>query len=124
MGTWQLPNCADVFGSDAGIIATLGAGKVWQTRAPETVHEPYLVFQIITAQPENTLGCTPDVDDMRVRVSIYARDAATARRACEYATAAAEASLGNIVFGPVDSLEPLTKLLQYIFDVEIWNGRK
>jgi hypothetical protein len=121
---WQLPNCGDVFKSDAGLTATLGANKIFQTRAPETATGSYLVWQLITGQPENTLGCVPDIDDQRVRVSIYSRDAATARRACEYATAAAEANLGDIIFGPVDSFEPITKNLQYIFDVEIWNKRK
>lgn len=121
---WRLPDCDNVFGNDADLTATLGAGKVWQTNAPETVKQPYLIWSIASALPENTLACAPDVDDQRVRVAIYARDKVTALRACEYAIAAAEAHLGDVVFGPIDSLEPGTKLLQYIFDVEVWNERE
>ena len=120
--TWQLPPCYDVFKADGGLTSIVGT-RIFQTVAGETASRPYLVWSITTAVPENTLSCPPSVDDQRVTVSVYAQDQGDARRAIQYAAAAAEESLGYIVFGPWDTYEPSTKLYRYSFDVEVWNDR-
>lgn len=122
MSIWQIPPCDDVFKANTDLVAIVGS-KIFQTVAGETVAQPYLVWTITSAVPENTLSCDPVVDDQRVSVSVYARDQATARRATQYAAESAEDKLGHIIFGPWDTYEPLTKLYRYSFDVEVWNDR-
>lgn len=35
--------------------------------------QPYVVWQVITTTPANTLACMPDSDDIRIQVDCYAK---------------------------------------------------
>lgn len=120
--TWQLPPIHDTLKASAGLVAIVG-DRIFQTKAAETAARPYLVWSITTSQAQNILGDTPREDDMRVTVQIFAEDQATARRAIQFAVDAVEADIGDLVFGPADLFDPITKLSFWFFDVEVWNDR-
>jgi len=120
--TWRNP---PVFGILKGSVslAMVVEDRIFQTVAAETAGKPYLVWSITTAIPANLLGETPREDDQRVTVSVYARDQGAARLGIQAAADAVEEDYGDIVFGPWDTYEPVTKLYRYSFDVEAWNAR-
>lgn len=71
------------------VYQTLAASSAVTTIVGQRIHgsgystqdtsQPYIVWQVISTAPENTLSCTPDSDDIRVQVDCYARSESQAR---------------------------------------------
>jgi len=53
--------------------------------------QPYVVWQVITTAPANTLACPPDSDDIRIQVDCYAGGTRGERLAQDLATAVRDA---------------------------------
>lgn len=119
--TVRLPRLQEAFTSWAPLTALVGAA-ISMTVLPETYTRPYLVWQIVSAVPENTLACPPEVDDQRCRVFIWADNQKVAKDIMQAAVDAV-ANVGQIVFGPFDQFEEPTRLFGWVFDVEVWTDR-
>jgi hypothetical protein len=57
-----------------------GVLKVFEfSRAPQNIAAPYVVWQLIGGEPDNTLACKPGSDDFTVQFDVYADSGAQAR---------------------------------------------
>ena len=98
-----------------GIVALVadriyGSGEATQGEA-----RPYIVWQIISATPNNNLSEAPEQDDQRVQVDVYAQSESACRQLAKLVRDAIEAQM-HIVFGPWNDYEPETKLYRWSFD--------
>jgi hypothetical protein len=99
--------------------------RVYRTEAEEGAAAPYAVWTIVSGVPENNVSGAPETDNARIQIDCYSgRDnQPQARQMCELAQAAVEATSANVVFGPVESREPGTKLWRWQFDSSFWTNR-
>lgn len=45
------------------------------SHAPQNVERPYATYSVYNGVPENTLACTPDVDNMGTQIDVWSEDA-------------------------------------------------
>ena len=77
---------------------------------------PYIVWQIISASPDNNLSDTPEQDAQRVQVDVYSISEQVCRQLETLVRNALEAQM-HIVFGPWSDYESETKLYRWSQDV-------
>jgi len=53
-------------------VATLAAGRIYQTRAPQDISQPYIIYRRIDAVPEPDNDAAPHLTDSRIEVSCVA----------------------------------------------------
>ena len=79
----MIPTIFEYLSADTEVLSLLGDGailRVFRDEAPQDVRQPYLVWSLITGQPQNYIGERPGIDYGRVQFDIYAKtqDAADA----------------------------------------------
>lgn len=116
----MLPPIFNVLIGSPAVTAIVGVGtnaRIYGAgRVPPDTTKPYIVWQIISANPDNNLSDTPEQDDQRVQVDIYAKDQVQSRLLATAARNAIEAVM-HIVYGPWDQYEADTALYRWSFDV-------
>ncbi len=125
--TYQLPPLQAALTASAALLTAIGgpnpAGQIAQSVYPETYSRPYVVWSIVSGQPENFLQGEPDEDDIRCQVDCYSAQNTQCRQMMQAAVAACE-GIGHIVFGPiVPGFDEGDKLFRWLFQVEVWNRR-
>ena len=90
--------------------------------APDRVSLPYAVWQLVSGEPENYIGNTPDMDSFIVQVDVYADTPSQAREAAEALRDAIEPH-AHIIAWRGESRDRDTKNFRYSFDVEFLTAR-
>lgn len=114
-------NLQQALSASSAVTAITGT-RISRTTAPQDQAQPYVVWTPIANTPENSLSCSPDIDNARLQVDCYARDQATARKLAIAARGACEA-VGDVQSGPWEQYEPDTKLFRWTFDLTAWEKR-
>jgi hypothetical protein len=71
----------------AAVTAIAGNRIFGSGNATQGASQPYVVWQVITTAPANTLACLPDSDDIRIQVDCYASGQSGENIARQLATA-------------------------------------
>lgn len=96
--------------------------RVYRTEADENAAAPFVVWTIVSGLPENNISDRPDTANARIQIDCYSLDQSECRRLMGLALAAVE-GVTNVIFGPIESREPDTKLWRWIFDASFWFNR-
>lgn len=111
----------DVLKANSQVTALLGAHpnlRVYEFgRAPSGVARPYLVWQLITGSPDNTLGCPPEYDAQSTQIDIYADNAPSAE-AVKKAVAPAIEAITYITSWAGEWQDPATNYYRITFSVD------
>ncbi len=111
----------------ASDVTSIVGDRIWLTFVPEAQTRPYIVYYVVSAVPENTLACPPDVDDQRIQIDCYVPQSspggtATANTLKDAVLVAIE-PIGNVVFGPWNAYESEARMLRWSMDLNYWNFR-
>jgi NMD protein affecting ribosome stability and mRNA decay len=110
----------------AAVVALLGSNpvRVWPFgQAPQNETRPYAVHQLIYGSPENSMSCTPDIDNTGIQIDVYAQTASAAREVVRALTDAFEAAHNQVVAWNGETKDVPTGLYRVSFTVEFWTGR-
>lgn len=119
------PALFDIIESAAGVTALLGTSPVRFYpfgEAPQTVVDPYAVWQTAYGTPENYLNQVPDVDSFGAQIDVYGHTAASVRQVAEAMRDALEPH-GHIVSWRGESRDHETQRYRYSFDIELFTDR-
>jgi hypothetical protein len=98
--------------------------RIYRTEAEENATAPFAVWSIVSGVPENNISGAPENDNSRIQIDCYSLSQNQAKQMGYLAMAAVEAvNLANVIFGPVESREPDTKLWRWQFDISTWKDR-
>lgn len=117
----MIPNVTAILSASSAVTA-ITADRIYRTVAPQAVTKPYIVWSIISAVPENTLGCSPEIDDRRIQIDCFATSQVTARQLSDAAQVAIEGK-AHVIMGPIEDYEPETKLYHWYMDATFWTPR-
>ena len=113
----MIPNIQDVLETALASITP----RIYRTEADEKAVAPYVVWTIVSGVPENQLSGVPETADARIQVDTYSLSQSQSRQMCDLAQSAIEAAdAANVIFGPIESREPDTKLWRWQFDASVW----
>lgn len=84
----------------AASVGSIVADRIYFGVAPQEAIQPYVVWNIISNIPVNSLACVPDIDAQRFQLDCYSLDPATARSLAQAVRDVIE-SEGYVVSGPV-----------------------
>lgn len=90
--------------------------------APQDDSKPYAVWQVVSGQPENYLGQTPDIDYIGVQVDVYALQVSDAREVAIALRNAIE-PVAHIVRWDGEWREPQTKFYRVAFTIDWFTDR-
>jgi len=111
---------------EADLVTTLGpvfSGRFFLMVAPANTANPYAVYQMVSRVSENTLdGATPNLDNARPQVSIFARDAdELILKVAAVKTAMLASNLFvSLCLNEIDSFEDPALLYGKLLDFSIW----
>lgn len=114
------PPIYKVIAASATVKALIGSSPVRCYpfgNAPQNVALPYVVWQIITGQPENYIGDTPDLDKYVTQVDVYGLTESSSRAVAKALRDAIE-PVAYITAWRGESTDPETLHKRYSFDVD------
>jgi hypothetical protein len=69
----------DICENDSSLVALLsdeeGNLKIFPDRVPQDTISPYVLYNLISGEPENYLNQRPDIDFRSVQIDVYAKTA-------------------------------------------------
>lgn len=68
----MIPPVYQTLSAASAVVAIAGTRIHGSGYSTQGTTQPYIVWQVITTLPANTLSCAPDSDDIRVQVDCYA----------------------------------------------------
>jgi hypothetical protein len=89
------PPVFNIISSDVSVTALLGTNPVRMFSfgsAPDRVVLPYAVWHIVSGEPENYLGETPDMDSYLVQIDVYGSTPGEARVVAQAVSSALEST--------------------------------
>ena len=103
------------------LLGSLVDKRIYPMIAPENTTTPYIVWQVISAQPQNTLDGTTHHEWVRVQIDIYHKN----YDACVQLSHDVVATLDqNIQISIYDGTQQLyendTRLFRQSIDIEFW----
>lgn len=105
-------------------LDSLVAGRIFPLVAPEGTETPYLVYQTITDEEQNTLDCNGGTDNLsnaRMQIDVWGESYTEAKNTAKTVRAAMKSFARQNVCGPVtEDYESETKLYRVILDYSIW----
>lgn len=105
--------------ASAAVTAIAGTRIYMHGDAPQDAVKPYIVWQSITSNPQNTLSELPQVDAQSIQIDCYHQtqqgilDLATAVRDCIEPYA-------HVTSIPINEREPDTKLYRIAIVIDWW----
>lgn len=75
----MLPPVYQVLTASSAVTAIAGARIYGSGQATQEASQPYVVWQIVSMVPENTLSCVADSDNFRVQIDCYAESEPVAK---------------------------------------------
>lgn len=75
----MIPPVYQTLSAAAPVVAIAGTRISGSGYSTQGTDQPYVVWQVVTTSPANTLACLPDSDDIRIQVDCYAKNENTAR---------------------------------------------
>lgn len=112
----MIPPVYQVLTAVPAIVAIVGDRIFGSGVATQDKSRPYIVWQIVSANPDNNLSDTPEQDAQRVQVDVYSISEQICRQLETLVRDALEAQM-HIVYGPWNDYEVETKLYRWSQDV-------
>lgn len=75
----MIPPVYQTLSAAAPVVSIAGTRISGSGNSTQGTAQPYVVWQVITTSPENTLSCAPDSDDIRIQVDCYATNETVVR---------------------------------------------
>ncbi len=112
----MIPPVFNTLTANGALVALVGQRIYGSGQATQDKARPYIVWQVVSSVPNNTLGCLPDQDDMRVQIDVYSTSEQVCRQIATLVRDTIEPVM-HITFGPWNSFEDETKLYRWSMDV-------
>jgi hypothetical protein len=121
----MLPPIYTTLQASATVRSLLGARpRVYRFgEAPQDKAKPYVVWQVISGLPENTLGELPSIDRDSIQVDVYAKEDAE----CEEVARAVRDRMEEVTYMTAfrsPPREPETRLFRISMDFDYWLPRE
>lgn len=121
----MIPNVFPVLAADSAVTGLIGANPTraypWG-QSPQNPVYPYVVWQVVNGQPQNYLGCRPDIDAITTQVDVYARTGADCIAVAEAVRDALEVDNHMTRFGNM-TRDPQTQSYRISMDFDLWTYR-
>ena len=118
----MLPPIYAVLSQDANVANIVGNRIYPHGEAIQDTEKPYIVWQLITGTPQNTLSDRTDIDAMRIQIDCYHQSPVGIEALADVVREAIE-SYANITSIPLNLREPDTKLYRIALDLDWWYTR-
>lgn len=103
------------------VLSSVASGRVYPLIAPDNVEKPYIIFQVVSAMPENTLADGVGITNFRMQIDCYDKTYAGVKTLAESVkTAMSNASFTNLQLMGQDFFESDVKLYRVSMDFSIW----
>lgn len=115
----MLPNLYQILSNNT-TVNTIISGRVYRHgSAPQMTEKPFIIWQLTSGSPENTLGNIPDIDSLSIQVDCYHQ---TDAGVIELATAVRDTlePLAHMTGIPVDQREDETRLYRMTLEFDWW----
>jgi hypothetical protein len=120
----MFPEVFPYLANDSDVVGFIGTNPVRcydYDDAPQRVASPYVVWLVVSTNPENHLDGTPPVDEQTVRLDCWSDDAAEAQ---ELATAVRNAiELDHHMIAADNGRDPETKRYRVSLTFTFWTDR-
>lgn len=108
-------------GDIQAVLSALVAGRCYPMTAPDRTERPYIVYQVISNVPENTLDGADGTENRRVQVDVWGKSYGESKTLELLVKSAMEAaSFINILMVSRDSFESETQLYRVSIDYSVW----
>lgn len=121
----MFPPIKTLLQADSTVVGYLGTNRIRVypfAESPQDGPYPYAVWQVITAAPENTLSCTPDIDAVSVQIDVYSKDHEEALAVSEAIRDVLELDAHMTGYGNTERM-PTTRAFRISMDFQFWLNR-
>lgn len=108
--------------ADAAVSALVGARIYRAGHAPQGVATPYITWSVVGGHSENYLAQRPGIDQTRVQIDCWAKDAPQCRALVDAVVSALEMD-GYMSGYPTDDFEQETQRYRYMTEFYFWTPR-